>query len=270
LKYTVSILGCGWLGFPLAKDLIKSGYEVKGSTTSSRKMSSLMANKIIPFQIFLNPAAEGDNLRSFFECDYLIINIPPSERENVEEFHLNQIRSVIEILKKSKSRKIIFISSTSVYGNSNSVVDEDSPTIPETNSGKALVRVEKYLKNKMDFNVTIIRFGGLIGEDSNPAYYFAGRKNIPGGKSPVNLIHQSDCIGIIKAVIEKEIWGETINGVSDHHPSKKEFYTKAASNLNLEPPEFDDEIAPYKIISSSKISELLDYTYLYSDPLKMI
>ena len=104
---SVSILGCGWLGFPLAKEFIRSGYEVKGSTTSAKKLSSLMANRIIPFQINLVPNVKGENLKSFFESDYLVINIPPQGKDNVEEFHLLQIKSVIEQLNKTQCRKII-------------------------------------------------------------------------------------------------------------------------------------------------------------------
>lgn len=267
---SVSILGCGWLGLPLAKVFINSGYEVKGSTTSHQKLSILKSEKIISFQITLNPDVEGDDLNSFFECDYLIINIPPPRNTNPEEFHLKQIQSVINELKKVRCRKVVFVSSTSVYGNTNSEMDEDSPVNPETASGKALVKVEDYLRTETDFNVTIIRFGGLISEDRNPAYYFAGRKNIPGGNSPVNLIHQTDCIGIIKTIIENEIWNETVNGVSPYHPTKKEFYTKAAANLNLEIPEFDDSIEQYKIVSSIKVKTLLKYEFIYSDPMRML
>jgi len=267
---SVSILGCGWLGLPLAKVFINSGYEVNGSTTSHQKLSILKSEKIIPFQITLNPDIKGDDLNSFFECDYLIINIPPPRNTNPEEFHLKQIQSVINELKKARCRKVVFISSTSVYGNTNSEVNEEDPAHPETGSGKALVKVEEYLKADKDFKVTIIRFGGLIGEGRNPAYFFAGRKNIPGGNTPVNLIHQTDCIGIIKTIIENEIWNETVNGVSPIHPTKKEFYTKAAANLNLELPEFDDDIVPYKIVSSTKVKTLLKYEFIYPDPLMMI
>ena len=267
---SVSILGCGWLGLPLAKVFINSGYEVKGSTTSHQKLSILKSEKIIPFQITLNPDVEGDDLNSFFECDYLIINIPPPRNTNPEEFHLKQIQSVINELKKARCRKVVFVSSTSVYGNTNSEMDEDSPVNPETASGKALVKVEDYLRTETDFNVTIIRFGGLISEDRNPARYFAGRKNIPGGNTPVNLIHQTDCIGIIKTIIENEIWNETVNVVSPYHPTKEEFYTKAAANLNLEIPEFDDSIEQYKIVSSIKVKTLLKYEFIYSDPMRML
>lgn len=49
----ISILGIGWLGFPLAKKLIEIGYDVKGSTTSESKIEVLKTNNIQPFQIEL-------------------------------------------------------------------------------------------------------------------------------------------------------------------------------------------------------------------------
>ena len=40
-KQRISILGCGWLGLPLAKELLDRSFEVKGSTTSSNKLDQL-------------------------------------------------------------------------------------------------------------------------------------------------------------------------------------------------------------------------------------
>ena len=37
----LGILGCGWLGFPLAKVLIKKDYDVKGTSTSIEKVKKL-------------------------------------------------------------------------------------------------------------------------------------------------------------------------------------------------------------------------------------
>mgnify|MGYP003615968040 CR=1 FL=1 len=48
----ISILGCGWLGFPLAQKLIETGYEVKGSTTSESKLEAL--KKVKSLVIFPN------------------------------------------------------------------------------------------------------------------------------------------------------------------------------------------------------------------------
>lgn len=49
----ISILGCGWLGFPLAKALLLKGFSVKGSTTSSEKLATLEKAGITPFLITL-------------------------------------------------------------------------------------------------------------------------------------------------------------------------------------------------------------------------
>jgi 3-hydroxyisobutyrate dehydrogenase-like beta-hydroxyacid dehydrogenase len=50
----ISILGCGWLGMPLAKSLLEKGFSVKGSTTSFEKISAIESNGIQPFQIELS------------------------------------------------------------------------------------------------------------------------------------------------------------------------------------------------------------------------
>lgn len=39
----ISIIGLGWLGWPLAKQLMASGYNVRGSVTSIAKQQQLSA-----------------------------------------------------------------------------------------------------------------------------------------------------------------------------------------------------------------------------------
>ena len=57
----ISILGCGWLGFPLAKSLLQKGYMVSGSTTSVEKISVLENAGITPFLIELSDVTiEGE------------------------------------------------------------------------------------------------------------------------------------------------------------------------------------------------------------------
>lgn len=264
---TISILGCGWLGLPLAESLIKDGYSVKGSTTSDLKLSLLERKSVKPFKIILNPELIGDDVEDFFDCDVLIINIPPLRRDDIVEFHFLQLESVIKKLEKSDCRNIIFISSTSVYGSKNDDVDEDSKTLPDTLSGEALVIVENFIRQNKNFNTTIIRFAGLIGPDRNPAKYALSRNVIEYADTPLNLIHLDDCIGIIKSVLEKDVWNEIINGVSEYHPTRREFYSASAKILNLPEPEFKSGIEPYKIVKSKKVNSLLNYKFKYSNPL---
>ena len=37
----IAVVGCGWLGFPLAKNFVELGNTVIGTTTSSEKLSDL-------------------------------------------------------------------------------------------------------------------------------------------------------------------------------------------------------------------------------------
>ena len=40
-KKIIGILGCGWLGLPLAKELVEEGYIVRGSTTQASKLDKI-------------------------------------------------------------------------------------------------------------------------------------------------------------------------------------------------------------------------------------
>ena len=64
---TISILGCGWLGVPLAEYLIKCGYRVKGSTRTKEELAVLESKGIEPSLLVLDPDIRGENLDSFWE-----------------------------------------------------------------------------------------------------------------------------------------------------------------------------------------------------------
>ena len=90
----------------------------------------------------------------------------------------------------------------------------------------------------------------------------AGRENLSNAIDPVNLIQRDDCIGIIEAVITKNIWAETFNAAMPYHPSKKEYYTKKAIEFGLQPPQFaGNEGGEGKIITAEKVMEKLDYGF---------
>jgi len=272
----ISILGCGWLGLPLAKALLKNEFSVKGSTTSIEKLSVLKNSGIEPFLIVLTPTlskgeeARTGNLTAFLEnSKVLIIDVPPKLRSSekdpstkLRKTFVEKIETLIPFIEKSSIEKVIFISSTSVYGEDNLVVTEETDLNPDTESGKQLVQAEQLLQNNPKFKTTILRFGGLIGEDRHPIHFLAGRKNLDNPNAPINLIHQKDCIGIIIKIIELDCWNETFNAAAPFHPSRKEYYTQKAIDLNLDLPEFNLEIAVFgKTISSSKVENILGYTF---------
>lgn len=269
-QQTISILGCGWLGLPLASRLVKKGYIVKGSTQTAEKLSLLHQHKIVPFLIEVQKKIKGTNLNQFFSSDILIINIPPGrKRKDVARSHPQQINAIIEKAIQGSTKKVLFISSTSVYGNVNRLVTEADEPQPETNSGIALVKAESLLVGTSNFETTILRFGGLVGPNRLAGRFLAGKKDIPNGQAPVNMIHLDDCIHIVEHIIEQDCWGYLFNACADEHPSRAEFYVSQALKQGLEVPEFSSEaIFSYKEVSNYKLKQQLSYEFINPDPMK--
>jgi nucleoside-diphosphate-sugar epimerase len=273
----ISILGCGWLGLPLAKALLENKFSVKGSTTSVEKLSSMENSGIQGFQIELSETKIQGKIVSFLEnSKILIIDIPPKLRGNSKEDFVSKIKNLIPFIEKSSIEKVLFISSTSVYGDTSSLdfarddtlsVTEGTKTCPDTESGKQLVQVEQLLQSNTNFKTTILRFGGLIGEDRHPIKFLAGRKNIENPDAPINMIHQEDCMGIILGILchpePTEVWNQTFNAVAPFHPSRREYYTNKANEFNLALPEFNLECLTFgKTILSSKLETVLRYSFI--------
>jgi nucleoside-diphosphate-sugar epimerase len=267
----ITILGCGWFGLPLAKSLLSKGYNVKGSTTSATKLKTLKEAEIIPFQIQLNEQEIIGNISDFlYETDVLIIAIPPGLRKEIlssEMTFMNKMKTLIPYIEKSGIQKVLFVSSTSVYGDRFPIVEytESTQTHPDTESGRQLVLSEKLLQSNIHFKTTVIRFGGLLGEDRHPIKFLAGRTQIENPDGPVNLIQREDCIGIIIKALDfayKDKWGETFNAVAPQHPTRKNYYQKKAHQFNLPLPNFvEDTKSKGKIISSKKVETILDYSF---------
>ena len=260
----ISILGCGWLGLPLAKSLVAQGFSVKGSTTSKGKLAVLESDNIQAYSIQLTENEVIGNLADFLsESEIVIIDIPPKLRGDGAENFVSKIATLIPFIAQSTVNHVVFISSTSVYADDNTIVTENSQPEPDTESGRQLLATEKLLQANTNFKTTIIRFGGLIGENRHPIHFLAGRKNLENPEAPINLIHQNDCIGIIEAVITQNAKGEVFNAVAPYHPTRKEYYTQKAVALGLPLPEFEDEkVSNGKIIASEKITLMLNYSFV--------
>ncbi|KQX11542.1 SDR family oxidoreductase [Flavobacterium sp. Root420] len=262
----ISVLGCGWLGLPLAKKLIEKGNSVKGSTTSENKLSILKDAGINPFLVALESESVSETINDFLaESEILIIDIPPKLRANTDssrKLFVEKIETLIPFIEKSTIKKVLFVSSTSVYGDQNDLITEETNPNPETESGKQLLLAEAILQKNQNFETTILRFGGLIGEDRHPVKFLAGKENLENPDAPVNLIHQKDCIGIIEEIIFQSKWNEVFNAVAPFHPSREDYYTQKAKEQNLILPKFSTEKSNIKkIISSEKVQDILNYEF---------
>ncbi|MDX6746347.1 NAD(P)H-binding protein [Polaribacter sp. PL03] len=249
----VSILGCGWLGKPLAMSFIEDGFSVKGSTTSEEKIDALEAEGI---ETYLVNISEFEEFDAFLDTDILIIAITSKDIDGFE--------SLIAQIQESTVQKVIFISSTSVYGRLNKVMTEEDAVLKN-----ALTEIENLFRENTFFETTIIRFAGLFGGDRHPSNWFKNGRKIPQPKGFVNMIHREDCIEIIHEVIAKNCWNTVFNACSNHHPTRREFYTIAKLSRDFETPVFEDEeVYEWKIISSDKLQRVLNYTFIHDDLLE--
>ncbi|MCP2026273.1 nucleoside-diphosphate-sugar epimerase [Flavobacterium sp. HSC-32F16] len=265
----ISILGCGWLGLPLAKKLIENGHSVNGSTTSENKLSVLENAGINPFWVTVESDHISESFTSFLaESEILIIDIPPKLRGNqsastsLEMTFVRKIENLIPFLEKSSIKKVLYVSSTSVYGDDNDFITEETTPNPETESGRQLLLTERLLQKNQNYETTILRFGGLIGEDRHPVKFLAGKENLENPDAPVNLIHQNDCIRVIEEIINQGKWNEVFNAAAPFHPTREEYYTQKAKEQNLILPKFSSEKSNIKkTISSEKIENILNYQF---------
>jgi nucleoside-diphosphate-sugar epimerase len=263
LNKQITIAGLGWLGKTLAVHLKNSGYSVKGSVTDAAKATSLSSLGIPTFPLLIGEnglSGAPDALLS--NTDVLAIMIPPGLRKNTGANYALKMAHFLHHIEKSKVNKVILISSTAVYDDSQGIVTENVVPKPQTNAAKQLFDVEQIFFNTPAFATSIVRFGGLFGGNRNPVRFLAGREGLTNGAAPVNLIHREDCIGILEAIIAKDAFGHIFNAVAPQHPTKKRYYIEQATQLNLSPPTYTDgQSEMHKTINSVNIKEVLDYTF---------
>tara|TARA_R110002051_G_scaffold56285_3_gene104620 strand:+ start:3247 stop:4056 length:810 start_codon:yes stop_codon:yes gene_type:complete len=265
LKAQISIIGCGWLGLPLAKHLLKEGFVVKGSTTSNTKLKTLKSNGILPYVIALHEDKISGNYAEFLKgSDTLIINVPPGLRKNPNKNHTKEILQLLNAVALSTVKNMLFISSISVYKDDENFSNITDTILPNanSNSGRQLIEIEKLLRNHKKINTTILRFGGLFDEERHPGTFLSKKTTNTNPEAPINLIHKHDCIGIIAAVLKKEIWNATFNAVYPLHPNKKDYYTGYCLKREMTVPKFNEtEKSKGKLIDSSKLVQRLNYTF---------
>jgi len=262
-KKVISLLGCGWLGFPLALNLISRGFNVKGSTTSPEKIPVLKASGIDPMLVQFDKSYPDPDLTKLLDGDILIVSVPPGRRNVDGPDNYKRMGEILtEQVPGSSISKIIFISSTSVYSDSNSVLTEISEISPQTASAKVIAEIEKSLL-ALPIQVIILRLAGLFGPGRSPGRFFSGKINIPNGLAPVNMIHQEEVVSLINSLIDSDSAKGIYIGSTPSHPTKEEFYSLAAHIDKLPEPDFIPEKLSWKIVNSERVENELGFSFKF-------
>ena len=257
----IGVLGCGWLGLPLAKKLVDEGHKVKGSTTHEEKISSLKSFGIAPY--IVRCSEDNCNGLDLFlqEVEVLILTLPPGLRQNPKRRFDLVIKQIVKRLVDSAVQEVIFISSTSVYGDACGDITEETPTQPITESGKQLLLCEEMLLNSSSFKTTILRFGGLIGPQRHPIYPLAKRAFIDNPNGIINFIHLEDCLQCLLAILEKQNECVIYNAVCPYYPTRESYYTTIAKIAGVQLPPFIEKTTNKRRILPTKIQNRLNVKF---------
>ena len=263
---SVAIVGLGWLGLPLALHLKELGWCVKGSKQSPDDAQKLhqLGIETYPFSLSDEMKRLPDHIRPLFNVDALIITLPPSSFSSQQ--YCEYLAFLTNQAKKQGVQHLIFTSSTSVFPNISGQFDESSQLSAETEMGKTLIQAEQYLFQSGISHCDILRLAGLIGKQRHPVKFLAGKHNLKG-YSPVNLVYLEDCIQAITALLMNPNGLRTYHLCAPIHPTRAEYYTKAAVFYDLSIPQFEcSDSDPKRIIMADKICRDLGFAYRYPNP----
>ena len=269
MKKTIVICGYGWLGGYLGRSLYQD-HTLVGTVRHESKVIQLQQQGITAIQFTLGD--DTSDLSQHLKNATLVLNIPPGRKSNDLEAFTNNMLSLINDAISAGVAHIVFISTTSVYGDSsNDSVTEHSTTHPETASAKAHVAIEQHLGSHANkVNVSIVRLAGLVGPDRHPVHSLSGR-TVSAGNKRVNLVHIHDVVAALRTIISSPTAQSLYVLCSSSHPKRGEYYTQAALALDIQPPEFSDtQLAPCgKVVDSTQSWRALDLTPVYASPFDM-
>ena len=241
-KKTIGILGCGWLGLELGKQLVLEGFPVKGTVRYKDKLANLKEVEIDGYILDLKEDKLYGDVADFLRnIDVLFINIPPGLRKNPESDIAQRMKLLMTFVNTATVEHVIFVSSTSVFEDAQDipVYDENSRPNSTSSNGKKIYAAELLVQ---DFfaNTTILRPCGLIGGDRHPIKMLAGRKGVSNPDAPINLVHRRHIIDIVRKLITEELKTSIVHAISEPHESRKSYYSQKAKEFGLEPPQFDE------------------------------
>ena len=231
------ILGCGYVGRRLAKQLLDAGSEVTGLVRTAESAQRLRALGAHVFVADLDAATDLAPIPSAgSHCYYFM---PPPGSGDTDP-RLRRVLSSID--RAALPQRIVYLSTSGVYGDCKGAwVDETHPLNPTTPRARRRVDAETALRVWSDATgvpVVILRVPGIYGPGKLPLQRL--RQGLPllhETASPyTNRIQVDDLIAVCRAAMERGRPGAAYN-VSDGQPSNMtDYFNRIADFTGLPRP----------------------------------
>jgi nucleoside-diphosphate-sugar epimerase len=243
----ILIVGYGYLGRRVA-DLDQNGHRITALTRSPEKAGHIKDREHTPI---IGDVLDPATLAALPAADVMLIALTHDPESGTSKRAL-LVDGVANLVRELHSRvgHIVYISSTSVYGQSDgSWVDESSPTEPTTEGGQLTLEAERALQAICNApgstcRLTILRLAGIYGPQRLIARVDQLRAGRPVAGSPdawLNLIHRDDAVSIVGDVIEGRGTSRIYLICDDRPVTRGEFYTAIAHEIGAPPPTFDPD-----------------------------
>ncbi|MCY4044330.1 MAG: NAD(P)H-binding protein [Cellvibrionales bacterium] len=256
----IGLLGCGDIGTRLYALLERQGAEV----TAIRRHIDGIKHLHAKAMDFADAASVG--LLKDFAFDYVVITLVPDRTEPNREAayqkgYVDNLTRILSHLDPSKLKRIFWVSSTSVYAQTdNQWVDESSEANPQSVTGKLLREAENVLEAS-PIDSTVVRFSGIYRSDRYRYLDKLKAHQLPAKATTnyfMNRIHVDDCARLLAFLLEKAQKG-AVDGLyngTDSHPVDYETFVNFLSD-KMQLPLNDDMVADapssFKKIRNNKI-----------------
>ncbi len=274
----VLIVGCGYVGLPLGAELVRQGHQVWGLRRSAAAADELTAAGIVPVQADITRPETFSAAPA--GCDWVVQCVSASGGgvQEYRQVYLEGTRNLLSWLRAHPPQKLVYTSSTSVYGQSDgSWVQETSATEPDAETARVLLQTERLLLSAAEqpgLPVVILRCAGLYGYGRGYwlRQFLSGSARIEGrGSRFLNLLHRDDAVGVVQAALKAGRAGDIYNAVDDAPVSQRAVieWLAAALHRPLPPsaPEESSEVrkrgVTNKRVSNRKLKQELRYAFKY-------
>jgi nucleoside-diphosphate-sugar epimerase len=223
MSFQTLIIGCGYIGLPLALRFAEAGHEISAWVHSEAGAESLDVHHF--HRVIVGSIADSNVWAAVSEDYDLVIHCASSGRGGeaaYEEVFLQGARLMGE--RQPRARKI-FVSSASVYGQTQGeVVTEESPAEPLTATGRVLRAAEKVA---LGSGATVVRSTGIYGPNRGVLFekFRRGEAVIEGdGLRWINQIHQRDLVAALMHLVAAGVPGEIYNATDDTPVTYRDYY----------------------------------------------
>lgn len=231
----VAILGCGYVGIELGRQLRKRGHEAVGVR---RSQEGIEAIEEAGFEGVRADITDPADLDAVPDADAIVFAASSGGRgaEAARGIYVDGLGTVIERFsaRDDPPDRLLYASSTGVYGDhGGGWVDEETEIDPTTEKTRVFAEAEAVALDA-PMSGTVVRFAGLYG----PRRYRLERYlEGPVTEGYLNMVHRDDAAGAIRFLLEEgHAREEVVLAVDDEPVEKWVFADWLAEQCGVEEP----------------------------------